>query len=73
MRRLIATVLIVIGSPIAIGSALATPADTVDRATVAGPGTRVVVAGCEYEDSCTIDYRGNRNGRGIWVIRGIVP
>jgi hypothetical protein len=27
------------------------------------------VYGCKYEDSCRIDYRRDRQGRGVWVIQ----
>lgn len=29
----------------------------------------VKITGCEYEDSCSIDYRVSRGGEPIWVVK----
>jgi hypothetical protein len=43
------------------------------RSAGAAGDTQVVakVYGCPAEDSCTIDYKGDRFGRGVWVIRKV--
>ena len=45
---------------------LALPSDAFGHTLEADPNARV--QGCEYEDSCTIDYRGSAKG-GVWIIR----
>lgn len=36
--------------------------------TVTMPQQAVKVYGCKAEDDCRVDYRADRDGRGVWII-----
>lgn len=76
-RRRIAAA-IVASSLACVGSAFASSAGggirTEDAELPAHPvNARVVVFGCPSEDSCRADFRRNRHGEFVWVIRRYVP
>lgn len=51
------------------GVSAASQCDPQPRVTI-GPdnGDHARVYGCTMEDDCAIDYRGDRHGRGVWII-----